>query len=255
VGAARALPFALAGLLFGSFLTVVVHRMPRRESVVAPRSACPSCGAPVRARDNVPVLSWLLLRGRCRACRARISAEYPLVEAVTGALFVGAALAFREVGTAALVAPFLGVMLAAALIDARHRIIPNRLLYPSLLAFGAAVAVLGVAGEASPATAGLGLVACGGGLLVVHLVSPGGMGMGDVKLAALIGLVLGALGWSYVAVAVMVGVLAGGLAAVAMLAAGRRRKDTLPFGPFLALGAIVSAFLAPPIASWYLGLA
>ena len=251
----RALGFALAGLVFGSFLTVVVHRMPRRESVVAPRSACPSCGAPVRARDNVPVLSYLLLRGRCRACRVPISAEYPLVEAITGALFVGAALAFREVATAALVAPFLGVMLAAALIDARHRIIPNRLVYPSLLAFGAAVAALGVAGEARPATAGLGLVACGGGLLAVHLVSPGGMGMGDVKLAALIGLVLGALGWTYVAVAVMVGVLAGGLAAVAMLAAGRRRKDTLPFGPFLALGADVSAFLAPPIASWYLGLA
>jgi leader peptidase (prepilin peptidase)/N-methyltransferase len=253
VSVVRGVSFALFGLIFGSFLTVVIYRVPRKESIVAPRSACPSCGAPVRPRDNIPVASYLLLRGRCRNCGTRISAFYPIVEALTAGLFLAAAAAFQRVPVAAVVAVFLGVLLACALIDLRHRIIPNRLVYPSLVLFAAAIASLALAhGGVSVAGAGLALLAYGGGLLVVSFISPGGMGMGDVKLAALIGLVLGALGWRYVLVAAMVAVFAGGLGAVVALVLGKSRKDTLPFGPYLGGGAMVAALLAPQLASWYL---
>jgi len=255
MAALRDLAFALFGLVFGSFLTVVVHRTPRKESVVAPRSACPRCGAVIRARDNIPVLSYVLLLGRCRGCDLHISAEYPVVEALTGALFVAAALAFRRTPAAAIVAPFLGLMVAVALIDARHRIIPNAVTYPALVVFGAAVpASATFGGGVSLPGAALGLVAFGGGLLVVALLSPGGMGMGDVKLAALIGLVLGSLGWRYVGAAALLAVLGGGVGAVVALARGRGRKDAIPFGPFLAGGAVLSALAAPQLSSWYLAL-
>jgi leader peptidase (prepilin peptidase) / N-methyltransferase len=248
--------FAVAGLAVGSFLTVLVHRLPRRESIARPRSACPSCGTPLRARDNVPVVSWLLLRGRCHACRARISPVYPLTEAATTGLFAGAAVAFERPGVAAMVAAFLAVMVAAALIDIRHGIIPNRLVAPSLLGLGAWVAVLDlVDGGARIGSAGLGLLAYGGGLLVVALIAPRGMGMGDVKLAALIGLVLGSFGLSYVGVAAGVGVIGGGIGALVALALlGAGRKDQIPFGPFLAGGAVVATLLGPRIADLYLSL-
>jgi leader peptidase (prepilin peptidase)/N-methyltransferase len=247
--------FAVLGLCFGSFLTVVVHRLPRRESVVAPRSACPTCGTPIAARDNLPVVSYLLLRGRCRGCQTPISAEYPLVEALTGALFVGAAIAHRSVGVAAILGPFLGVMVAAALIDARHRIIPNALVLPALVLFGVALATVAVTeGGVDLPRALVGLLAYGGGLLVVAIVSPGGMGMGDVKLAALIGLVLGALGWGYLEVAALGAVLAGGLGAVAVLARGGARKDTMPFGPYLAGAAVLAVLFGSHISAWYVGL-
>ena len=256
VEAVRLGTFALFGLLMGSFLTVVVHRLPRNESVVAPRSSCPRCGTQVRPRDNVPVISYLLLRGRCRGCSTHISAEYPLTEALTAALFVAAAIAFRPVGVAAVIALFLGVMLASALIDARHRIIPNRLMYPAIVVAAVAVVALRLAGQpVSIAGAAVGLLCFGGGLLLVAIVSPGGMGMGDVKLAALIGLVLGAVGLRYVAVAAAAGVLLGGAAALIALAAGRGRKGTIPFGPFLASGAALAALAGGPVAAWYMSFA
>jgi len=248
----RAVAFAAFGLAVGSFLTVVIHRVPQRKSIVAPRSACPSCGAQIDARDNIPVVSYVLLRGRCRHCGARISAEYPAVEALTAGAFLGAALAFGDVWVAALVAGFLAVVEAAAAIDLHHRIIPNRILYPSLAVFAVAVATLWVAGRhVSLAGGALGLLAYGGGLFLVALISRQGMGMGDVKLAGLVGLVLGALGWKYVGVAVALAVLAGGLIAIGALLRGARRKDVLPFGPSIALGALLSALFAPHLASWY----
>jgi leader peptidase (prepilin peptidase)/N-methyltransferase len=252
VAVIRGVAFAGAGLVFGSFLTVVIHRVPRKESIVAPRSACRECGATIRARDNVPVVSYILLRGRCRDCRARVSAEYPIVEALTAALFVAASVTFGDLWIAALMAPFLGIMVACALIDLHHRIIPNVIVLPSLVSFGAAVAALAVAGRpVSLSTATLGLLAYGGGLMAVALVSPSGMGMGDVKLAAFIGLVLGALGWVYIGVAAMVAVLAGGVGALATLARGGTRKDAIPFGPYLAGGAILAALVGPSLATWY----
>ena len=247
--------FAAFGLVFGSFLTVVVHRLPRGESVVAPRSACPTCGAQIRARDNVPVLSYLALHGKCKGCSTHISAEYPITEAITAALFVGAALAFSDVAVAALIALFLGVMLAAALIDARHRIIPNRLTYPALVVGAAALLVLAMTGRpVSVAGAGLGFLAFGGGLLLIAMIAPGGMGMGDVKLAALIGLILGSLGLRYVGVAAGLAVLAGGVGALVALALGRSRRSAIPFGPYLAGGASAAALFGAPIATWYLSL-
>jgi leader peptidase (prepilin peptidase) / N-methyltransferase len=251
----RAVVFAVFGLVFGSFLTVVVYRIPRKESIVLPGSACPSCGTPVRPRDNLPVVSYLLLRGRCHSCRAPISAEYPLTEALTGALFLGAALVFRRTAVGGVVAVFLGVMLACALIDARHRIVPNRIVYPSLGLFAACLVALALTGQGVDlAVAGLGLLAYGGGLFAIAMVAPGGMGMGDVKLAALIGLVLGGLGWRYIGVAAIGAMLAGGAGAVVMLARGAGRKQAMPFGPYLAGGAVVAALFAPHIAGWYLGL-
>lgn len=241
------------GLAFGSFLTVAISRVPAGESVVRPRSRCPACGRPISARDNVPVLSWLLLRGTCRSCGTRISLVYPLVELGTAALFVGAALRFERIWVAGLMAPFLGLLLALSVIDARHKMIPNRLVYPSLVLFP--VVILGGAlagGGPDPVRAAIGFLAFGVGILVVALISPRGMGMGDVKLAALIGLVIGAVHLGSVGVAAGLGILFGGLGAVAALATGAGRKSRIPFGPFLAAGAMVAAFVGPQIARWYL---
>ena len=248
--------FGLVGLLFGSFLTVVIHRIPAGESIVRPRSRCPRCGTEIGARDNVPVVSWLLLRGRCRACGARISVEYPLTELATGALFAAAAVLVEPLYGAALAAPFLGIMLSVGVIDARHRIVPNRIAYPSLVLFAAAILVGDLLGEGVDAVdAGIGLALYAVPLLLVALVVPHGMGMGDVKLAALIGLVLGSLGLSYVGVAAGVGVIGGGIGALIALAIlGAGRKDQIPFGPFLAGGAMVATLAGPWIADVYLSL-
>jgi leader peptidase (prepilin peptidase)/N-methyltransferase len=178
---------------------------------------------------------------------------YPLTELATAGLFVGAALEFDSIWAAAMMAPFLGLMLALSVIDVRHRIIPNRLVYPSLLAFGAYIVVIALAGGGLDAVRGaIGMLAYGGSLLLVAIVSPRGMGMGDVKLASLMGLVLGALGLRYVAVAAGAGILMGGVGAVAALIGGVSRKQAIPFGPFMAAGALVAAFLAPQISSLYL---
>jgi leader peptidase (prepilin peptidase)/N-methyltransferase len=241
------------GLVFGSFLTVVTHRVPRGESLVAPRSRCPVCGTRLRNADNIPLVSWLLLRGRCRSCGARISPMYPLTELATAGLFVAAALTFDRVWVAVMMAPFLGLMVALAVIDIRHRIIPNRVVYPSLLAFAAYILIVGLAGGGLDVIrAAIGMLAYGGVLLLVAIVSPKGLGMGDVKLAALIGLVLGSVGLRYVTVAAGAGILLGGVGAIVALIAGASRKKAIPFGPFLAAGALVAAFLAPQISSFYL---
>jgi leader peptidase (prepilin peptidase)/N-methyltransferase len=247
--------FAVFGLAFGSFLTVVTDRVPRKQSIVTPRSRCPHCGVAIRSLDNVPILSYLLLGGRCRSCRTRISPIYPLTELATGALFGGVAAAFPELLPAVMIAMLLGLLVALSVIDAKHKIIPNRIVYPSFLLFAALVVAGAVAGQGLDAgDAGIGLAAFGGGLLVVAFISPRGMGMGDVKLAGLIGLVLGSVGLPYVAVAAGAAILAGGVGSVAMLAAGVGRGRTIPFGPYLALGAAVAAFAAPQVSSAYLRL-
>jgi leader peptidase (prepilin peptidase)/N-methyltransferase len=241
------------GLVVGSFMTVAVHRLPKGESVVSPRSRCPSCGAEIGARDNIPVLSWLLLQGRCRRCGERISVEYPLVELATAGLVVLAAIRYPNPWHAVLVGGLLALMPGIALIDLRHRIIPNRLMYPSLLVFPVVIVLARFVGEAAdPARAGIGLLLYGGILFVVAVVS-GGMGMGDVKLAALIGLVLGSLGLRFVGVAAGAAVALGGLGGLVALAMGRGRKSAIPFGPYLAAGAVVAGLWGEEIASWYIG--
>jgi leader peptidase (prepilin peptidase)/N-methyltransferase len=235
------------GAVFGSFLNVVAYRLPRQESLIAPASHCPRCGTPVKPYDNVPILSYLLLHGRCRSCSEPISPRYPLVEALTAALCVGAVLAHGSAAGIALGVTLVLLVVPAALIDLEHRIIPNR-----LTAAGAVLAlVIGLAldpsGEPERLIAG---AAAGGFLLLAALAYPGGMGMGDVKLAAVMGLFLG----RDVAPAIFVALVAGALVGAAIIAhrgAREGRKTAVPFGPFLALGALVGVFAGQPLVDLY----
>lgn len=248
---------AVLGLVLGSFANVVIARVPDGASVVRPGSACPDCHTPIAPRDNIPVLSWLLLRGRCRACGVRISAQYPLVEIVS-ALLLGA-IGWR-IGLSWALPAFLlfgWLLLVLAVIDLRTRRIPNRLTYPltpALLVLLLVGAVLdGVPGAAVRAVLG-GLLAFAL-LLVLALISPRGMGMGDVKLAGFIGLGLGYLGWGHIWLALFVGFLGGGvIAGLLLLLRLRTRKDVIPFGPWLALGALVALLVGRPIIDTYLRL-
>ena len=237
----------IVGLAVGSFLNVVVHRLPRRESLVRPASHCPSCGTPLRPYDNVPVVSWLLLRGRCRACGQRIPARYPLVELATGLLYgavVVAAGADRDVW---LGLALVTVLVPVAFIDLEHRIIPNRIMLPAAVAAPVILALSRPEQLVEHLIAG---AAAGGFLLAAALAYPRGMGMGDVKLAGVLGLYLG----RSVAVAMMVALVTGTLVGAAVMARrGVRegRKTAVPFGPFLALGGLVGWFAGPPIIGWY----
>ncbi len=243
----EAITFAgVLGAIVGSFLNVVSYRLPRHESLISPASHCPKCGTPVKPYDNIPVLSWLLLRGRCRSCAAPISARYPLVEALTAALCVGVVLVHPSASGIALSVTLILLVVPAALIDLEHRIIPNQL---TLL--GAVLAlVLGLAldpsGEPDRLIAG---AAAGGFLLLAALAYPGGMGMGDVKLAGVMGLFLGGA----VAPAILVALVAGVLVGVAIIArkGAAGRKTAVPFGPFLALGALVAALAGGPLIDLY----
>ncbi|HEY2181777.1 MAG TPA: prepilin peptidase [Solirubrobacteraceae bacterium] len=237
----------LLGAIVGSFLNVVAYRLPRHESLITPASHCPHCGEPIKPYDNIPVVSFLLLRGHCRSCGVAISPRYPLVEALTGALCAGAAIAHASASAIALSIALILVVVPAALIDLEHRIIPN-----SLTALGAVVAVvLGLAldpsGEPQRLIAG---AAAGGFLLIAALAYPGGMGMGDVKLAGVIGLFLGRAVAPAILIALVAGVLVGA-AIVARKGSREGRKTAVPFGPFLALGAIVATFVGDDLVHAY----
>jgi leader peptidase (prepilin peptidase) / N-methyltransferase len=248
---AIALPF---GLVFGSFLTVAIHRVPAGESLEPP-SRCPSCGTPLRNAYNIPVVSWVALRGRCHACRARISVVYPLTELACGALFVAVALVYEDPWQAVLLAPFSGLLVALSVIDIRHHRIPNVLVGPAVLVSAGFVVVADLAGGHLDALRGLlGFLAYGVGLLIVALIAPKGMGMGDVKLAGLIGLALGSIGLGLVGVAAGAGILFGGVGAIAALLLGADRKSSVPYGPFMAAGALLAVFVGSSIADAYLSV-
>jgi leader peptidase (prepilin peptidase)/N-methyltransferase len=244
----EAVTFAgVLGALVGSFLNVVAYRLPRHESLVTPSSRCPACGTPVKPYDNIPILSWLLLRGHCRSCAAPISPRYPLVEALTAGLCVGAVLAHQSAAAITLSIVLILLVVPAALIDLEHRIIPNR-----ITALGAVLAlVIGVAldpaGESERLIAG---AAAGGFLLLAALAYPGGMGMGDVKLAGVMGLFLGAPVAAAVLIALVSGVLVGALV-IARRGVRVGRKTAVPFGPFLALGALVAVYAGQPLIDLY----
>jgi leader peptidase (prepilin peptidase) / N-methyltransferase len=236
------------GATVGSFLNVVAYRLPRRESLVRPGSRCPGCGTAIRPHDNLPVLGWLLLRGRCRSCGMGISARYPLVEAITAALAVGVVLTKHSAIETVLGLVLVAVLVPVAVIDLEHRIIPNKITLPAAVAAVAIGAALDLARVPEQLLAG---AAVGAFLLFFALAYPRGMGMGDVKLAAVLGLFLGAS----VAVALLAGVLIGTIAGAAVMArvgVERGRKTAVPFGPFLALGGIIALFAGPAILHWYL---
>lgn len=233
------------GLALGSFLNVVAARVPRRTSIVKPASACMECKTPIARRDNVPVLSWLLLRGRCRNCGVRISPLYPAVELATALLVAACVWAFGLSGEMVVAAFFCAVLVAVSAIDLTHRIIPNRIVLPAFVVVLVAQTLL----EPSPQWA-IGALAASGFLFLAVLAYPAGMGMGDVKLCLLMGAALGKL----VPVALMVGMLAALVPAVFLLArhGSKARKMGIPFGPFLALGSIVALFFGDGIMDWYL---
>ncbi len=236
------------GLCVGSFLNVVIARLPEGASIVSPGSKCPRCDTPIRWYDNVPLLSFAVLRARCRQCAAPISWRYPLVELATGILFVLVLLA-RGPGIG--LVP--GLLLASALvvvtgIDLDHQIIPDVVSLPGIVV-GVALSLLTGAPRWLDALIG---VLVGGGLFFVIIVaSGGGMGGGDMKLAAMLGAFLG---WQGLLVAMLLAALTGGLVAVVLLALGRKgRKDPVPFGPFLALGGMVAFLYEDRLIDWYFG--
>lgn len=247
--AASAVFAFLGGLLAGSFTTVVAHRVPRGESIVGPRSLCPACGVQIAAYDNVPVFSWLALRGRARCCGASISPRYPLTELSLGLLYAATVLVlWDEPAEVAIGLVFVTMLAAVTLTDLERRIIPNK-----VLIVGAVLAVT-IATATDPSSLverGIAAVAAGGLLLAAALAYPRGMGLGDVKLAATMGLFLG----RNVAPALFVALLAGALVGVVMIArdGAEARKRAIPFGPFLALGGVVGLLAGDQLVEWYLG--
>jgi leader peptidase (prepilin peptidase) / N-methyltransferase len=245
------------GLVVGSFLNVVIYRVPRGESLLRPSSHCVHCGAGVRPWQNLPVLSWLLLRGRCADCRARISPRYPLVELGTALLFVAITARF---GLSPALPAFLylaAITIALALIDLDVNRLPDRIVLPSYLIGGVLLVVAALIRQ-DWWPVGRGLVAMavlGTCYYAIALIYKGGMGFGDVKLAGLLGLYLGWLGWNAVLVGTFAGFVLGGLVGVGLLIAHQaNRRTPIPFGPFMLVGALLALFAATPIATWYQSL-
>lgn len=251
---------AALGLMVGSFLNVVIYRVPRRESIVLPSSHCPTCEHPLRATDNIPILSWLLLGGKCRYCGARISAQYPFIEAVTaivfGVLYLGSGLTFAFVTSVF----FFIILLTVSAIDIEYKIIPNVIILPALvlsvffipISEFANVGRMPFVDHSDWVLSAVGFLAGGGFLLLLALIRPDGMGGGDIKLAAFMGLFLG----RYVVVALFIGFLLGSIGGLTAITFFKKsRKDLIPFGPYLAAGAVITWFLGVPLVNWYLSTA
>jgi leader peptidase (prepilin peptidase)/N-methyltransferase len=238
----------VGGMMAGSFVSVVAHRVPRGQSIVGPRSKCPSCGAQIAAYDNVPVLSWVLLRGRCRRCGEPISARYPVLELGLGAAFLATVLVLWDhPAQLAMGLVFVSTLAAITITDLERRIIPNRILLVSAVI---GIAIAAAADPGSLPERAIAAASAGGLLLITALAYPKGMGMGDVKLAGLMGLYLG----SAVAAALLIGFLTGAVVGVGlMLREGSgARKRGIPFGPFLALGGFIALLAGDQLVHWYL---
>lgn len=263
---------AVLGLAIGSFLNVVIHRVPAGLSIVSPASACPRCGSAIRPFDNVPVVSWIVLRGRCRDCSSPISARYPLVELATGILLAvvaawtcarGAGAAPGARSTIAFVLELvaflflMAVSIALAAIDLETHRLPNRLVLPASVVV---VLVLSGAGAVngdwwSLARGAIGFVALGSFYLALAVAVPGGMGFGDVKLAGVLGFALAYLGWGPLVVGASAAFVLGGSFAIVLVAIGRAgRGSGIPFGPWMLCGAWVGVFAGFPIANAYLDI-
>lgn len=260
IAALLALAAAL-GLAIGSFLNVVVHRVPRGLSVVRPRSSCPHCGSPIRSRDNVPIVSWIILGGRCRVCRSPISLRYPLIEAGTAVAFVGVLVRFVVADDLPSAVPaylyLAAIGVALALIDIEVHRLPDAIVLPAYPVLGT---LLVLASWGSGEWSGVPRAAIGGaGLLLTYLAlavaKPGGMGYGDVKLAGVLGMALAWLGWGELAVGAFGAFLLGGAYSIVLLATRRARRGTgIPFGPWMLAGAAGGVAVGGVIWSGYLGL-
>lgn len=250
------------GLIVGSYLNVVIYRVPRGLSTVMPRSRCPGCGNAIRAADNLPVLSWVLLGGRCRVCREPISGRYPLIEAVTGLLFLACFLRFGVSYESPAAAALAALLLALAAIDVEHLLLPDRITKPGIVAGILLQPLLpwarlwdgpwgALAGGALGAALGYGVLR-GISDAWYHLRKEEGMGLGDAKMLALIGAFLG---WKGALLAMFAATLAGSIVGIAALRwGGQGLKTRLPFGAFLAFGGLVALFAGEPIVTWYAGL-
>lgn len=237
---------AALGLVVGSFLNVVVARLPHRRSLWGPRSACPACGAAIAWHDNIPVLSFVALRGRCRACEAPIAWRYPLIEALTAGTF---ALAHLVLGLSPALVPallLLAALIAITFIDLEHQLIPDAITLPGVVTG----LVANVATGAVPwLDSVIGAIVAGGVFFAIIVASGGGMGGGDMKLGAMLG---SFLGWQLTIVALFLAVVAGGGGALAVLSTGKKgRKDPIPFGPFLALGGAAALLWGRSLMAWY----
>ncbi|WP_228375096.1 prepilin peptidase [Demequina iriomotensis] len=254
-----ALLAGLFGLLIGSFLNVVIWRVPRGESLVSPGSACPSCGAPVRPRDNIPLVSWLVLRGRCRDCAAPISSRYPLVELATGLAFAGVVLVFQDDPWAWPAWWYLAAIgIALALIDLDVQRLPDPIVLPSYIV---GIVLLGVATVFGPSDwhdalrGGIGMVVLFVLYAALAIAKPGGMGWGDVKLAGVLGGYLGWLGVGPLVVGSFAAFLLGGLWGIGvMLLGGKSRKSRIPFGPWMLAGAVVGVVAGEALWNAYMGV-
>jgi len=248
-----ALAFGL-GAIVGSFLNVCIHRLPRGESIVRPGSHCPFCGNSIPARDNIPILSYLALRGRCRSCAARISTRYPLVEALTGLLAVGILWRYGWQPVAPLHFAFAAALVVITFIDVDHQIIPDAISLPGI-GVGMTASFL-VPGTPTPFDAAVGVLLGGGilyGVAIAYQRWTGieGMGLGDVKLLAMIGAFLG---WRGVPLCLLIASLTGSLVGLAIAVGLRKgRRYPIPFGPFLSAGAIATVLFGDPLLRWYLG--
>jgi leader peptidase (prepilin peptidase)/N-methyltransferase len=239
---------ALTGALIGSFLNVVIVRLPRGESLAVPRSRCRACGTELQWFDNIPVLSFLALRGHCRACGAPIAWRYPFVEVATAGSFALAAWRVPSPVDLVVTCLFLAALIALTGIDLEHQILPDRITLPGI-ALGFLTSFLGT--RVSWIDSLLGILAGGGILFAVIVLSGGGMGGGDMKLGAMIGAFLG---YKLALLALFLAVIAGGIVALCLLATGiRRRKDPVPFGPFLATGAALATLWGEVTIAWYVG--
>jgi leader peptidase (prepilin peptidase)/N-methyltransferase len=246
--AAGASVAGVLGLILGSFLNVVAYRLPRGESLARPASRCPGCDTPVKPYDNVPVLSWLLLRGRCRSCGVSIALRYPLVELATALLLALTVVVIGPNEEVWLGLAFVLLLVPVTVIDIDFRIIPNKLMIAGTIA---APAILALTRPGDIPEHLIGAFAAGGFLLIAALAYPAGMGMGDVKLAFVMGLFLG----RDVGVAMLSGLMAGSMVGIAIMArkgAAEGRKTAIPFGPFLAFGGLVGLLAGEPIVDWYL---
>jgi leader peptidase (prepilin peptidase) / N-methyltransferase len=239
---------AVGGLIVGSFLNVVAYRLPRGESLVKPRSRCPHCGTQLRAVDNIPVVSWVALRGRCHHCGAPVSARYPLGELTTAALYVAVVASQDDAVRIVLGLLLVTALIPITLIDLDRRIIPNLITGPAAIA--AVIAILALDIDFLP-EALIAAAAGGGFFLVAAMLYPRGMGMGDVKLAGMLGLYLG----KAVAPAILIALIGGvvvGAAIIARKGAAEGRKTAVPFGPFLALGGMIAFFVGNELVDAYL---